>query len=286
MSKLLAVDPTDADPSKPKILIFGGSGVGKTWITLDFPNCYYIDPESGADLPHYQAKLKASGGKYVGKKQGALDPKTVLEQVQALATETHPYKTLAIDSISKLWNTIISQEAERLGDKDQYGASKKPAVAWIRSLIRWIDRIDMNVILIAHEKEQFADGKSIGKAADVWDKLPYELHLNLEVQKRGASRVSVVRKTRLTGFPDGATFDWSYPAFAERYGKDIIEAKGKAIVLASPEQINQLFNLIQQKGLKEEQIKGILAKAKVEAFEELDSATATSIITALNKKDK
>ena len=48
MSKLKAKDPVNAEPSKPKMLIFGKPGVGKTWGALDFPSCYYIDTEGGA----------------------------------------------------------------------------------------------------------------------------------------------------------------------------------------------------------------------------------------------
>src|ERR1700733_12615163 len=96
-SKLKAVDPKAAEPSRPKITIFGKPGVGKTWGALDFPNVYYIDTEGGADLAHYTDKLKKSGGVYFGPEQGASDFETVIEQVKALATEDHSYKTLLID---------------------------------------------------------------------------------------------------------------------------------------------------------------------------------------------
>jgi hypothetical protein len=66
-SKLKAVAPKAAEPSKPKMLIFGKPGVGKTWTSLDFPNVYYVDTEGGADLAHYTDKLEKSGGVYFGK---------------------------------------------------------------------------------------------------------------------------------------------------------------------------------------------------------------------------
>ena len=40
-SKLGAIDPKAAEPSRPKITIFGKPGVGKTWGALDFPSVYY-----------------------------------------------------------------------------------------------------------------------------------------------------------------------------------------------------------------------------------------------------
>ena len=60
-SKLKGRDPQTVEPSKPKIVVFGPSGIGKTWFALDFPSVYYIDTEAGADLGHYRAKLKAAG---------------------------------------------------------------------------------------------------------------------------------------------------------------------------------------------------------------------------------
>ncbi len=126
-SKLGAVDPKAAEPSRPKITVFGKPKVGKTWGALDFPSVYYIDTEAGADLAHYTDKLKKSGGMYFGREQGSQDFATVIEQVKALATEKHPYKTLVIDSLSKIYNMEINKEAERLGDKDGFGASKKPS---------------------------------------------------------------------------------------------------------------------------------------------------------------
>lgn len=249
-SKLKAVDPKAAEPSKPKILIFGKPGVGKTWTSLDFPNVFYIDTESGADLEHYTNKLKKAGGMYLGTEQGSLSFDTVLEQLQALATEEHAFKTVVIDSITKLFNLEVTKEAERLGDKNAFGADKKPAIAYMRKLVSWLSRLDMNVILIAHEKPQWGtdnrgERTEIGVTFDCWDKLEYELHLCLNIIKQGESRKARVRKSRLTGFPDAAMFDWSYPAFAERYGKDVIEKKPTQIMLASTEQLAEVKRLLE-----------------------------------------
>jgi adenosyl cobinamide kinase/adenosyl cobinamide phosphate guanylyltransferase len=114
-----------------------------------------MDTEGGADLKHYQARLKEAGGAYMGPSDGTLDFQTVLSEIQTLATEKHPYKTLIIDSITKLYQTSISSEAEKLGDKDAFGASKKPAIAYMRRLVAWIDKLDMNVVLIAHEASEW-----------------------------------------------------------------------------------------------------------------------------------
>lgn len=287
-SKLKAVDPKAAEPSKPKILIYGKPGVGKTWASLDYPGVYYIDTEGGADLPHYIEKLTTSGGVYFGPEQGSLDFSTVIEQVQGLATENHAYKTLVIDSISKLFNVSIAEEMERLGDKDQFGASKKMPVAYMRRLVSWLTRVDMNVILIAHEKPEWglnAKGErvEIGNTFDAWDKLEYELHLCLNITKAGPSRNARVRKSRLIGFPDGTTFPWSYKDFADRYGKDVIEKAGHTIVLASQAQLDEYKKLVSIVKLPEGQEEKWLKAAGAETWPEVDQDKMAKIIDYIKK---
>ena len=140
-------------------------------------------------------------------------------------------RTLVIDSISKLFNVEIANEAERLGDKDAFGASKKPAVSYMRRLTSWLQRIDMNVIMVAHEKSEW--GLINGQRSEV-AALPsmrgtgwrMNSTLILNIIKTGPARLAKVGKSRLLGFPEGTTFPWSYLDFAERYDRDIIE-KGK-----------------------------------------------------------
>ncbi len=64
-SRLKAHDPATVPPGKTKALIFGKSGVGKTWFATAFPVPYLIDTEHGAALAHYKERLKAAGGAYM-----------------------------------------------------------------------------------------------------------------------------------------------------------------------------------------------------------------------------
>jgi hypothetical protein len=287
-SKLKAVDPKAAEPSKPKVLIFGKPGVGKTWVSMDFPSVFFIDTESGADMAHYIAKLKKSGGAYLGKDQGSLSFDTVLEQMEALATEKHQYKTLVIDSISKIFGLEIAKETERLGDKDVYGASKKPAVAYMRRLISWLTRMDMNVVLIAHEKDLYGlDEKKqrgvIGVTFDAYDKLEYELHLCLNIFKMAGQHKARVTKSRLEGFKDADIFEWSYDTFAERYGREILEGQVKQVMLATAEQIKTVEDLVSRIKLPEGQIEKWYKAANCESFAEMDQDKLQKIIDYVNK---
>lgn len=288
-SKLKAKQPEDVKPGKIKMMLYGASGSGKTWVSLTFPKPYYIDTEGGADLKHYQERLKKAGGVYMGPEQGSTNFATVLEEVKALATEKHEYKTLIIDSITKLYQVCIADEAEKLGPKDAFGASKKPAIANMRRLVNWIQRLDMNCLFIAHEMTEWGnDAKGnrteIGKVADVWDKLIYELHLTLQVRKLGPSRTALVMKSRLEGFPDSATFDLNYEEFGKRYNKDVIEASAEPIVLATPEQVAEVRRLLTVIKIGEDEIEKWNAKAGADSFEEYGQEYIQKNISYLTKK--
>jgi len=287
-SKLKSRPPEETKPGKTKTLLYGASGVGKTWFALSFPAPFYFDTEQGADLRHYQKRLKEVGGGYMGPADGTLSFPTLIEQIQALATETHPYRTLVIDSITKLYQVCIAQEAEKLGEKDAFGASKKPAIANMRRLVNWIGRLDMNVLFIAHEATEWGlvngTRSEIGKAPDVWDKLIYELHLTLAVTKQGPARTAAVRKSRLTGFPEGERFPLEYADFALRYGKDFIEDGVKSITVATAEQVAEVKRLLETVRVTEEEILKGFTKAGVDAWDEMTDAQIITWINFLKKK--
>lgn len=292
MSKLKGKSPATVKPGKIKMLTMGKSGVGKTWFSMDFPAPYYIDSEGGARLGHYQAKLEASSGAYFGVDDGSLDFDAVIAQVEALATERHHYKTLAIGSITKLYQYAIAQEQARLGDKDAFGASKKPAVAAMRRLVMWVSRLDMNVLFEAHEAVEWGvspksgQREEIGSIPDVWDKLVYELDLTLRIEKRGPQRVCVVKKSRLTGFPEGESFSCDYATFAERYGKDFMESEAIPITLATNEQVAEITRLLGIIQVSEKEIESMLQRAGAEKLTDLSTEKAAIIIEWLIKKVK
>lgn len=282
--KLRAGDPKSATPSKPKILIYGLPGAGKTWAAIDFPGVYYIDTEGGADLAHYTDKLKKSGAAYMGPSDGACDFPTLLDEVQQLATTKHQYKTLVIDSFSKLFNNqvAITQEGmEKRGEVDAFGASKKQAIGYTRRLVSWLNRLDMNVILICHQKSQWKDGKEVGVTFDGWDKLEYELHLALRIQKLGADRKAFVGKTRLVPFPEGDSFPWSYAEFAKRFGQEIMEKEAVQTILATTDQVAE-YKLLKGK-LKFDA--STLEKLEAEDPAEMEAVKIEKWLTWLRQQD-
>lgn len=295
-TKLKGRAPKEVKPGRIKGALFGAGGSGKTWLALSFPSPFFIDTEGGASLAHYQARLAQSGGRYFGKEDGSSDPAAVLEQIKALATEEHPYKTLVIDSMSKLQGTMMANEEERLGSAAVFGAHKKPAISWQRRVMTWLDRLDMNCWIICHEQARWeGTGKErveVGKQADVWEKWLYEFHLALRVAKIGkGNREALVEKSRLEGFPDFDRFylqkdgrDVAYEEFTRRYSRDFIEAPVAPVVLATPEQCAQIRELLDVVKVAEDEQEKWFAKAGVSTFEELTAEQAEKVIAFVQGK--
>jgi len=287
MSKLKAVKPKTAEPKKPAILVFGEAGVGKTFTALDFPKVYYIDSERGATNKEYTDKLEKAGGVYLGVEQGSQNFDEVLEQIRALRSEKHEYKTLVIDSFTKLFNLEIANEQERLrkaGLKDEFGSSKKPAVRKSRELVGLLGTLDMNVILICHETPNWSDGEQKGVKPDAWDKLLYELDLALHIRKLGSSRKAFITKSRIASFPEATAIEWSYKEFAERWGKEVVERKPEPVKLVTPEQLARITQLNDTLKTTLEEMDKHLSWADVTQYSDMPTDKAAVVISRLEAK--
>lgn len=281
---LKARKPEKVEPSKPKFLISGESGVGKTFFALDFPRPYLIDTEIGATRPQYQEKLKKVGGAYFGKDEGSQDFGSVLDEVKALATEQHDFKTLIIDSFSYIYMLEAAIAEQQVGN--DFGKDKKEAQKPTKQLVRWLDKLDMNVILIAHSKAKWArKGKEVyqdGTTFDGWAKMEYILDLWIEIPQGG--KTFIVRKSRIDTLPQNDSFPLSYEHFADIYGSNIIESDSKPVDLATDEQISQVNELIDVLNVDQTQIDKWYRKVDVDDFSEMTKKQITGLIDMLKKK--
>jgi len=281
---LRAKAPELVIPSKPKFLISGESGVGKTFFSLDFPKPYLIDTEGGATRPQYQNKLKASGGAYFGKDEGSQDFNSIIEEVKSLVTTKHDYKTLIIDSFSYIYLLEAAEAELHIGS--EFGRDKKEANKPTRQLIRWLEKLDMTVIIICHSKPKWIKkGKEVvqeGNTFDGYDKLEYILDLWIEISKGG--KTFLIKKSRIESLPQDASLPLSYANFADVYGREIIESETKPANMASVEQITKIGNLITALNIQDDQVAKWFKKVDVEEWEEMTSEQIESLIDTLNKK--
>lgn len=285
---LKAVKPEIVSVEKPKIMISGGSGVGKTMFALEFPKPYLIDTEGGATRPQYRVKLQKSDGLYFGKEQGSQDFKTVVDEFKTLATTKHEFKSVILDSFTWLYLTEAAIAEETIGS--DYGKDKKEANRPSRQLLRWIDAMDMSVILTTHKKDKYEkvtnkkEREYVGTTFDGYDKLEFILDLWIEIEKLGNNRRFRVKKSRIDAFPEGEVFTLDYKKFSELYGEKIINRSGSPIILASQEQIDKIKHLLGIVKISNEEVIGWLKKAEAASWEEMDSTTIQKCINFLEKK--
>lgn len=286
MLKAKSLEKEKIEISKPKFLISGVSGIGKTFFALDFPRPYLIDCEGGATRQHYQKKLKTTGGAYLGKEDGSQDFNVVIDEVKQLIQTKHDYRTLIIDSFSYLY-LLESAKAEAEGGSE-FGRDKKEANKPTRQLMRWLEKLDMTVILICHSKDKWIrQGKEIlsaGTTFDGYDKLEYILDLWIEILTRGENAKFRVRKSRIESFQQNETYDLKYNKFAELYGEKILEKETIPLKIATAEQILRVNSLIETVKIDNETVEKWYAKASVDSFSEMSEEQISKVIEFLEKK--
>ncbi len=287
---LRAVKPSKIE-KRLKALFYGMAGAGKTTAAINFPRPYLIDTEKGAENSQYVNILEKKGGAVFQTN----DFDELIKEVKALLTEKHEYKTLIIDPLTTLYNDLLDKCANQLKssskEKDatgtEFGRHYGEANKKMKQLLNLLLRIDMNVIITSHAKNEYAGNMTlVGTTFDCYKKLDYLFDLVFEVQKRGKERAGLIKKSRIEEFPDGETFPFSYEEIAKRYGKEILEREAVSEVLASKEQIERLKELIELYKEPEEVVQKWLDKANASSFEEMSEDIIKKIIVHMENKSK
>jgi hypothetical protein len=264
-----------------KALFYGMAGVGKTTAAIQFPRPYLIDTEKGAENDQYVKLLEKAGGAVYQ----TSDFDELISEVKALLTEKHEYKTLVIDPLTTLYNDLLDKAAIKVGTEfgRHYGEANKS----MKHLLNLLLRLDMNVIITSHAKNEYGQNLVVlGQTYDCYKKLDYLFDLVFEIQKRGQERIGLVKKSRIETFPDGETFPFCYEEIAIRYGKEVLERDAVAEVLASPEQVTELKRLIELFKIDEETVEKWKTKANAESLEEMNASVIQKCIDHLQSKIK
>lgn len=235
---LRAVKP-EVIEKRLKALFYGNAGVGKTTCGISFPKVYLIDTERGAENSQYIKLLSANGGAIFQ----TSDFDDVIKEVTSLITEKHDYKTLVIDPLTTLYNDLIDKVSITHGT--EFGRHYSETNKRMKHLCNLLLRLDMNVIITSHAKNEYGNNMAIlGSTFDCYKKLDYLFDLVFEIQKRGKERIAITKKSRIESIPDGESFAFSYQEIADRYGKEILERDAVPVEMATKEQLQQLQQLI------------------------------------------
>lgn len=260
-----------------KLFLYGGPGIGKTTAAISFPDAYIIDGERGCE--HYDKQIVANGGEVFP----TVNAEDAIQEVRALGSEKHRFRTLVIDPINALEADLIERAEKEFGAGDMriWGTRDRT----LRRLVNLIMSLDMNVVVTTHGKQEYGEKMvKLGTTFDGWKRLPYVFDLAIELERRGTRRVGIVKKTRLPGFIDGETFDFSYAEVARRYGTEVVERASQPVAIATAEQITALKALIDTVKLEEGAVEGWLRKAGVDTLEDLPGEIADKCIAFIKNK--
>jgi len=259
---MLRARKPEAVTKRLKLFMFGPAGVGKTTAAIQFPNSYIIDAERGTE--NYDKLITASGSSVFQ----TTDVNEVVQEVKALLTEKHDFRTLVIDPITPIFNDLLEKCETQVGSDfgRHYGAANKT----MKRLANLIMNLDMNVIVTAHAKAEYGENlRKLGYTFDGWKQLDYWFDLVVELGKKGKKRMARVAKTRIETFPDEDVFEWSYDAIKKRYDASILEREAQQVALATPDQVKELKELLHVVRLPEGLVDKWLAKAQVDTFEDM-----------------
>lgn len=262
-----------------KALFYGGAGVGKTTASISFPRPYLIDTEKGATNDQYVKKLQDAGGAVFQ----TSDFDELMKEVKSLLTEKHEFKTLIIDPLTTVYNDLLDKSAILHGT--EFGRHYAGANKQMKHLLNLLVRLDMNVIITSHAKNEYGQNLSVlGQTYDCYKKLDYLFDLVFEIQKRGKERVGLIKKSRIEAFPDGETFPFSYAEIATRYGKEVLERDAIAQELASDEDVAELERLIDLMKIPPEVSQKWLDKAESTSFKEMPKSAIEKCLGYLKIK--
>jgi len=247
-----------------KLFMFGPAGVGKTTAAIQFPNSYIIDCEKGAE--NYDKLIMGSDSVLFQ----TTDINEVIQEVKALLTEKHDFRTLVIDPITTIYNDLLEKCEAQVGS--DWGRHYAAANKTMKRLANLIMALDMNVVITAHAKKEYGQNLAVvGQTFDGWKQLDYwfDLVVELAKNKKGKGRYAKVVKTRLEEFPDQEMFEWSYDAIKKRYDNDQLEREATTVRLATQDQVGEIHSLLSIVRLPEGTVEKWFAKAGVDTWDDM-----------------
>lgn len=278
MSRLRGKIPSVED-KRFKVLMFGVAGAGKTTAAIQFPRPYVLDTEAGCVNDQYVRVIEKAGG--------AIAPITdfdeIMSEIHTLMQEEHPYATLVLDPITTVNDLLLDRLKHDVGT--EYGAHYVEAKRRFKHLTSLLARLDMNVVVTAHHKNQYGDGMTLlGKTFDGPKNLDYLFDLVMEIQIRGDERWAVPVKSRIERLKQGEPFKFSYEAVAERYGSEILERQSKPEELVSAETLMVWESLLGKMGPREQDFRRkILNAFKINDLADAPAESAEKSIAKLEK---
>jgi hypothetical protein len=288
---------------RPKILIYGESGTGKTVTALSLPGRkLVIDGEQGctAYAGSYDFDLPAGND---GKPLTTDDPQELERIVDDLLIDPGPYTVLVIDPLTTFYTRSIdladsslrpraeSVAIARRRELTAYDSAMNPG-AWgaikrhFARLFSKLRRLDMAVIVTCREKTTleptpdggFRKGDAVPDGDAKWR---HEFDYVLRLRSVGGARVAYVDKMRDVQQTAASIENFSAARLVELIGADGFTRTAEPRPLISDEQAEMLRGLIHDLGVTPANLARALTKRGANSIDELGPGEAKAMILNL-----
>jgi hypothetical protein len=128
----------------PRLVVYGGHGIGKSTLASQFPNPIFISTEDGLVNLDVTSFPRATSFPQV------------IDNIKTLIKEEHDFKTVVLDSVDWLVEPLITEYIEATFEaKDlAYGKGNMMIAEELRKILQGFDALrikrNMNVVVIAH----------------------------------------------------------------------------------------------------------------------------------------
>ena len=293
MAPLRATKP-EVKEKRLKMFLFGPPGSRKTTSSIQFPNSVLIDMEKGSE--NYSKSIEKSGSVVLQ----TTNPDEVIDEVKALLTEKHEYKTLILDPVTifyestqEKWTRIFEKYTDNEKNKElqDFGMRYWGRVkSNYKSMLRLLLALDMNIIMTAHQKDIYGGNMNkigVGPDSMKGDNYFFDNVFQLNVINDKAVATTIKQRSEPL-FPPKfpKEFDWSYENFCNFYGKEVIEREAVPVNMANTAQLTQLSNLIETLNISQEQQVKVLNSFEADEWSELTEDQIQKTIESLQKKLK
>jgi hypothetical protein len=276
-----------------KVLVYGKAKIGKTWAAISsFKDNALIDTEHGSDL--YAKEMHNRGNPFDVIHDKNL--KSILSRIKWLNKNEHKYKTLIIDSITIAYQGLLEDMEKAFNlPKENMRYWSEVKKTW-NSFLRECLGLNMNVVLIAHEKNNYKSNEG-GGMPEIDSVNPYTFDAGKGTDHYMDTIIRFFmdkdeRKAKVIGsrhqdFKNGAVSLLTETYFSDRISEAVINISPKVAEMIDSNQlafINKCFQILET---SDESIVKLLDDSfGEESISELTKTQADELITKLKNSKK